>query len=50
MTNVASLEQPSKVSYRKMLVCQNMNMPQSSNDAYYAANQYVRAIHERAIG
>lgn len=31
MTNVASFEQPSKVSYLKMLVCQNKNMPQSSN-------------------
>lgn len=35
MTNVASLEQPSKVSYCKMLVCQNKNiMPQSSKDTY----------------
>lgn len=31
MTNVVSFEQPSKVSYLKMLVCQNMNMPQLSN-------------------
>lgn len=50
MTNVASFAQPSKVSYLKMLVCQNMNMPQLSNDDYYPVNQYVRVIHERTIG